>query len=133
MVKTKEKIKIIIADDHPLFRRGLKNAFADTPDIEVVDEAENGDELLKKVAKTEFNIALVDVAMPGKHGLDLLKQLREDHPKLPILVLTVYPEEHYAVRFFKAGASGFITKEVVPIKFMLRLEKLRVAGNLLAP
>ena len=86
MVKTKEKIKIIIADDHPLFRRGLKNAFADTPDIEVVDEAENGDELLKKVSSAKYNIALVDVAMPGKHGLDLLKQLREDHPKLPILV-----------------------------------------------
>ena len=77
MVKTKEKIKIIIADDHPLFRRGLKNAFADTPDIEVLDEAETGDELLKKVSSAKYNIALVDVAMPGKHGLDLLKQLRD--------------------------------------------------------
>ena len=66
MVKTKEKIKIIIADDHPLFRRGLKNAFADTPDIEVVDEAENGDELLKKVSSGKYNIALVDVATSTK-------------------------------------------------------------------
>ena len=111
MVKTKEKIKVIIADDHPLFRRGLKNAFSDTPDIEVIAEAENGDDLLKKIPGLDPSIALVDVAMPGKNGLDLLKQLREEQPKLPVLVLTVYPEEHYAVRFFKAGASGFITKE----------------------
>ena len=109
MVKTKEKIKVIIADDHPLFRRGLKNAFSDTSDIEVVGEAENGDDLLKKIPGMDLSIALVDVNMPGKNGLDLLKQLREEHSKLPVLVLTVYPEEHYAVRFFKAGASGFIT------------------------
>ena len=110
MVKTKEKIKVIIADDHPLFRRGLKNAFSDTSDIEVVAEAENGDDLLKKIPGMDQSVALVDVAMPGKNGLQHLKQLREEQPKLPVLVLTVYPEEHYAVRFFKAGASGFITK-----------------------
>ena len=133
MVKTKEKIKIIIADDHPLFRRGLKNAFADTPDIEVVDEAENGDELLKKVSSTNYNIALVDVAMPGKHGLDLLKQLREDHPKLPILVLTVYPEEHYAVRFFKAGASGFITKESSTDQIYAAVRKVASGGKYASP
>jgi two-component system invasion response regulator UvrY len=111
MVKTKEKIRIIIADDHPLFRRGLKNAFSETPDIEVVAEAENGDDLLKKIKGSDLSVILMDVAMPGKTGLDLLKQLRDEQPKLPILVLTVYPEEHYAVRYFKAGASGFITKE----------------------
>ena len=111
MVKTKEKIKVIIADDHPLFRRGLKNAFSETSDIEVVAEAENGDDLLKKISGLDISVALMDVAMPGKHGLDLLKQIREEQPKLPVLVLTVYPEEHYAVRFFKAGASGFIHKE----------------------
>jgi two-component system, NarL family, invasion response regulator UvrY len=111
MVKTNEKIRIIIADDHPLFRRGLKNAFSETPDIEVVDEAENGDDLLKKIKGSDLSVVLMDVAMPGKTGLDLLKQLRDEQPKLPVLVLTVYPEEHYAVRYFKAGASGFITKE----------------------
>ena len=107
MVKTKEKIKVIIADDHPLFRRGLENAFSDTSDIEVVGEAENGDDLLKKIPGMDLSIALVDVNMPGKNGLDLLKQLREEHSKLPDLVLTDYPEDHYAFRFFKEGASGF--------------------------
>ena len=94
------KIKVIIADDHPLFRRGLKHAFAETPDIEVVGEVETGEELLKKVQGMDLNLALLDISLPGKGGLEILKELREDRPKLPVLMLTVYPEEHYAVRFF---------------------------------
>ena len=129
MVKTKEKIKVIIADDHPLFRRGLKNAFSETPDIEVVDEAENGDDLLKKISGSNLNVILMDVAMPGKTGLDLLKQLRDEQPKLPILVLTVYPEEHYAVRYFKAGASGFITKESSTDQIYAAVRKVANGGK----
>ena len=133
MVKSKEKIKLIIADDHPLFRRGLKNAFSDTSDIEVVAEAENGDDLLKKIPGMDLSIALVDVAMPGKNGLDLLKQLREEHSKLPVLVLTVYPEEHYAVRFFKAGASGFITKESSTDLIYAAVRKVANGGKFASP
>ena len=129
MVKTKEKIKIIIADDHPLFRRGLKNAFSETPDIEVVDEAENGDDLLKKIKGSDLSVVLMDVAMPGKTGLDLLKQLRDEQPKLPVLVLTVYPEEHYAVRYFKAGASGFITKESSTDQIYAAVRKVANGGK----
>ena len=91
------------------------------------------DELLKKDSSGKYNIALVDVAMPGKHGLDLLKQLREDHPKLPILVLTVYPEEHYAVRFFKAGASGFITKESSTDQIYAAVRKVASGGKYASP
>ena len=83
MLKTKEKIKVIIADDHPLFRRGLKNAFSETSDIEVVAEAENGDDLLKKISGLDLSVALMDVAMPGKHGLDLLKPVSYTHLTLP--------------------------------------------------
>ena len=116
MVKTKEKIKVIIADDHPLFRRGLKNAFSETSDIEVVAEAEDGDDLLKKIS-----------------GLDLLKQIREEQPKLPVLVLTVYPEEHYAVRFFKAGASGFIHKESSTDEIYAAVRKVANGGKFASP
>ncbi|MBL4665640.1 MAG: response regulator transcription factor [Nitrospinaceae bacterium] len=133
MVKTKEKIRVIIADDHPLFRRGLKNAFSETPDIEVVDEAVNGDELLKKIPGSNLNVILMDVAMPGKTGLDLLKQLRDEQPKLPILVLTVYPEEHYAVRYFKAGASGFITKESSTDQIYAAVRKVASGGKFASP
>jgi len=131
MVKT--KIRVIIADDHPLFRRGLKNAFSETPDIEVVAEAENGDELLKKIPGIDVNVVLLDVAMPGKNGLDLLKQLRDDRPKLPVLVLTVYPEEHYAVRYFKAGASGFITKESSTDQIYAAVRKVANGGKYASP
>ena len=133
MVTTKEKIKVIIADDHPLFRRGLKNAFSETPDIEVVDEAESGDDLLKKIPGSNLNVILMDVAMPGKTGLDLLRQLRDEQPKLPVLVLTVYPEEHYAVRYFKAGASGFITKESSTDQIYAAVRKVANGGKFASP
>ena len=132
-MQTKEKIKVIIADDHPLFRRGLKHAFSETPDIEVVDEAENGDDLLKKISGANLNVILMDVAMPGKTGLDLLKQLRDEQPKLPVLVLTVYPEEHYAVRYFKAGASGFITKESSTDQIYAAVRKVANGGKFASP
>ena len=133
MVTMKEKIKVIIADDHPLFRRGLKNAFSETPDIEVVDEAESGDDLLKKIPGSNLNVILMDLAMPGKTGLDLLKQLRDEQPKLPVLVLTVYPEEHYAVRYFKAGASGFITKESSTDQIYAAVRKVANGGKFASP
>jgi two-component system, NarL family, invasion response regulator UvrY len=135
MVTKKEtgKIKIIIADDHPLFRRGLKNAFSETPDIEVVDEAESGEELLEKVKGMNLNLAILDISLPGKGGLEVLKQLKDDRPKLPVLILTVLPEEHYAVRFFKAGASGFITKESSTDQIYAAVRKVADGGKYASP
>jgi two-component system, NarL family, invasion response regulator UvrY len=127
------KIKVIIADDHPLFRRGLKHAFAETPDIEVVDDVETGEELLEKVQGMDVNLALLDISLPGKGGLEILKELREDCPKLPVLILTVYPEEHYAVRFFKAGASGFITKESSTDQIYHAVRKVAGGGKYASP
>ena len=131
--KVTGKIKVIIADDHPLFRRGLKHAFAETPDIEVVGEVETGEELLKKVQGMDLNLALLDISLPGKGGLEILKELREDRPKLPVLMLTVYPEEHYAVRFFKAGASGFITKESSTDQIYHAVRKVAGGGKYASP
>ncbi len=106
----KSKIKILIADDHPLFRQGLKNAFEDTPDIEVVSEVENSNDILSKVRENELSLVLLDISMPGKGGLEILKQLKTEFPKIPVLILSVYPENQYAVRYIKAGASGYLTK-----------------------
>jgi two-component system, NarL family, invasion response regulator UvrY len=127
------KIKIIIADDHPLFRRGLKNAFSETPDIVVVDEAESGEELLEKIRGLEIDLAMLDISLPGKGGLEILKQLRDERPKLPVLILTVLPEEHYAVRFFKAGASGFITKESSTDLIYAAVRKVADGGKYASP
>jgi DNA-binding NarL/FixJ family response regulator len=79
ITECKSKIKILIADDHPLFRQGLKNAFAETPDIEVVGEAENGNDVLEKVRECDLNLVLLDISMPGKGGLEVLKQLKSEH------------------------------------------------------
>ena len=83
----KSKIKVLIADDHPLFRQGLKNAFSETPDIEVVSEAENGNDVLGKVREHELSMVLLDISMQGKGGLEVLKQLKAEHPKIPVLIL----------------------------------------------
>ena len=126
---TKETIKIIIADDHPLFRRGLKHALEETSDIEVIGEASNGDNLLSMIKSNNLDMVLLDISMPGKSGLDLLKQLKSEHSKLPILILSVYPEEQYAVRFIKAGASGYLTKESAAEKLAEAIRKIAAGGK----
>jgi DNA-binding NarL/FixJ family response regulator len=125
----KETIKIIIADDHPLFRRGLKHALEETSDIEVIGEASNGDSLLSMIKSDNLDMVLLDISMPGKSGLDLLKQLKSEHSKLPILILSVYPEEQYAVRFIKAGASGYLTKESAAEKLAEAIRKIAAGGK----
>ena len=126
---TEKIIKIIIADDHPLFRRGLKHALEETPDIEVIGEASNGDSLLSMIKSDNLDMVLLDISMPGKSGLDLLKQLKSEHSKLPILILSVYPEEQYAVRFIKAGASGYLTKESAAEKLAEAIRKIATGGK----
>ena len=107
-------IKILIADDHPIVRKGLKNIIKETSDMTVADEASNGQEVIKKALKKDFDIVVLDISMPGRSGLDILKELKIHKPKLSVLVLSVHPEEHYAVRALKAGASGYLTKESAP-------------------
>jgi len=125
----KSKIKILIADDHPLFRQGLKNAFSETPDIEVVGEAENGNDVLGKVREHDLSLVLLDISMPGKGGLEVLKQLKSEHPKIPVLILSVYQENQYAVRFIKAGASGYLTKESSIDTLLEAVRKVAQGGN----
>ena len=103
--------KILIADDHTIFREGLKRILSESPDIVVADEARNGTEALRKVLNNDFDLVLLDISMPGISGLDVLKQIKNEKPKLPVLILSVYPEEQYAVRVLRAGAAGYLTKE----------------------
>ena len=125
----KSKIKILIADDHPLFRQGLKNAFGETPDIEVVGEAENGNDVLGKVRELDLSLVLLDISMPGKGGLEVLKQLKTEFPNIPVLILSVYQENQYAVRFIKAGASGYLTKESSIDTLLEAVRKVAQGGN----
>jgi len=129
----KNSIKIIIADDHPLFRRGLKHALEETNDIQVIGESSNGEDLLSLIKDCIPEIILLDISMPGKSGLDLLKQLKSEYPKLPILILSVYSEEQYAVRFLKAGASGYLTKESAAEKLAEAIRKIVGGGKYASP
>ena len=122
-------IKILIADDHAIVREGLKQILAETADMVVAGEATNGHEVLELVRKEDWDLVLLDLAMPGKDGLDTLKELKQEKPKLPVLVLSIYPEEQYAVRLLKAGASGYLTKESAPDELIAAIRKVSQKGK----
>lgn len=104
-------IRVLVADDHSLIREGLKRILSGTQDLEVCGEAGNGEEVLSQVALLKPDALLLDLSMPGVSGFDLIKRLRGDHPRLPILVLSMHDEQQYAVRAIRSGASGYLTKE----------------------
>ena len=106
-----DMIRIVIADDHTLMREGLKRIFEGNDEITVVGEAVDGFSVINLVKKGGFDMLLLDLSMPGRSGIDLIRQIRTEAPKLPILVLTMYEEEQYAVRSIRAGAQGYLTKE----------------------
>ena len=126
-------IRILIADDHEVVRRGLKQILAETPDMIVTDEAVQGEEVLDKVNCKAFDVVLLDISMPGKSGLDVLKQLRSIRPQLPVLVLSIYPEEQYAIRVLKAGASGYLTKESAPEELISAIRKVSSGRKYITP
>jgi two-component system, NarL family, invasion response regulator UvrY len=107
-------LRILIADDHSVVRRGLKQILLDEFPTAHVDEATDADILLKKVIKEEWDVVITDISMPGRSGMEALQQIKLHNPKLPVLVLSVHAEEHYAIRVLKAGASGYLNKESAP-------------------
>lgn len=112
MMKTADKIRLMIADDHDLLREGIKHVLEKCPDIQIVTEATNGDELLTKIKNTNIDILLLDVSMPGPGFINIMQKLKNKYPDIKVLVLSVHPEEHYAKRAFKAGAMGYMEKNL---------------------
>ena len=117
-------IRVCIADDHAVVRKGLRRILEETSDMVVSGEAGSGQELLDKVFKGPCDVALVDIAMPGRDGLETLKLLKKEKPALPVLVLSMYPEEQYAVRALKNGASGYLTKESAPDELITAIRRV---------
>jgi DNA-binding NarL/FixJ family response regulator len=126
-------IKIIIADDHSIVREGLKQIIADTPDMTVFDEACDGNELLEKVMLSKYDVVVLDITMPGSNVLDILKQIKRQLPATQVLVLSMHPEEQYAVRVLKAGASGYLTKESAPAELVTAIRKVSQGRKYISP
>jgi two-component system, NarL family, invasion response regulator UvrY len=107
-------ISILICDDHPVVRRGLKEILASGCSVKCVGEASTAQEALKQAQQRRWDVILLDITLPGMGGLETLKQLKRDQPRLPVLMVSMHPEDQYAVRTLRAGASGYLTKETVP-------------------
>lgn len=117
-------IRVLIADDHPIVREGLKQILSETDDILVVDEAANGQEVLSLAWNNNYDVVLLDISMPGRDGLEVLRELKHQKPKLPVLILSMYPEEHYAIRVLRGGAAGYLTKSSAPDELISAIRKV---------
>ena len=121
-------INILIADDHELIREGLKKILKKEADMEVLGEARNAQEVFDQVKNRNVNIVLLDISMPGLSGLDVLTELRQNYPKLPVLILSMHPEDRFAVRALKAGAAGYVTKDSAVSELVKAIRKV-VTGS----
>lgn len=126
-------IGVFLADDHSIIRDGLKQIMAETEDLRVVGEAANGNELLSRLQTIECDILVLDISMPGKSGLELIKLVHRDHPRLPILILSMHHEDQYALRAFRAGAAGYITKESDAELLVAAIRKVATGGIQISP
>jgi two-component system, NarL family, invasion response regulator UvrY len=122
-------MRILIADDHPIFRAGLKELLLDEDDVDFVGEADNGQKALNLARKQRWDLVILDITMPGKGGLEVLQELRRERPKLPVLILSAYPEEQLALRFIKAGAAGYLTKDKATGVLLSAVRKVANGGN----
>jgi two-component system invasion response regulator UvrY len=126
-------LRVLIADDHAIVRAGLKQFLAEVPDITVAGEAGSGTEALELIRQGEWDVVLLDIAMPDMTGIDVLKRLRHDKPDLPVLILSIYPEEQYAVSMLRAGASGYLTKESAPEQLEQAIRKVATGHRYVSP
>lgn len=126
-------INIIIVDDHAVVRKGVIQMIADNLNFYQIDEASSGNELLEKVKTNKYDIVILDISMPGKDGLDTIKELRQISPDTPVLVFSMYPEDQYAIRLLKAGASGYLNKDCETSEFLKAIERVSKGLKYISP
>ena len=126
-------LNVVICDDHPIFREGLKTALSMVDDIAVVGEAASGPELLEVLARTPCNAILLDIALPGPDGIEVLKDLAYRGNRVPVLALSMYPEDHYALRAFRGGAAGYLTKNSPMPQLVEALRTVAGGGRYVSP
>jgi len=126
-------IRVLICDDHLIVRQGIRQVLADAADIEVAGEAANGPEALTRVREGGIHVVLMDIAMPHRDGLDVLRQLKSEFPKLPVLMLSTYPDKQYAVRSMKLGAVGYLNKSADSEQMIGAIRKVAAGGLFITP
>jgi len=126
-------MKVLITDDHPIVRQGLKQILREAFDTIVVDEAGNGLEALGKIEKEKYDIVLLDISMPGMNGLEVLKEIQKRNKALPVLIISIYPEDQYALRCLKAGASGYLTNDTASDELTLAVERILSGKKYVSP
>jgi DNA-binding NarL/FixJ family response regulator len=126
-------VRVLLVDDHAIARNGVRLMLGTAEGIDVAGEACNAAEALQRLAEAEYDVALVDIQMPGKNGLDLLRQLRTDYPRMAVLMLSTYSEDIYAVRALKAGASGYLTKDAPTATLVAAVRKAAAGGKHVSP
>ncbi len=126
-------VRVLLCDDHPILREGLKKILLQQSDIKIVEEAGSGAELLEKSASSRFDVIILDITLPDMNGLDVLKSLQASGGKPAVLVLSMHPEEQYATRALKAGASGYLQKESAPAELMTAVRKIARGGRYVTP
>lgn len=126
-------IRVVIADDHTIVREGLKQLLLADPEFQVVGEASDGLEVMQRVRELDIDVLLLDMSMPKKSGIELIKQVRIEKPKLRVLILSMHEEQQYAIRAIKAGAAGYLTKESAPTQLISALRKVAAGGVFITP
>jgi two-component system invasion response regulator UvrY len=126
-------IRILIADDHAIVRHGLKQLVEAEPDMSTAGEAQNGNEVLEMIRSTPVDVVLLDISMPGRNGLETLKELKRHHPNISVIVLSMHPKDQYAVRVLRAGASGYISKESAPEELIQAIRKAYAGEKFISP
>ncbi len=128
-----DKIHVLIADDHAIVRQGLRLILSETDDLLVAGEAEDGSDALVLARQQHWDVYLLDVTMPNRDGIDTLKQLKKEFPRLPVLILSMHPEEQYAVRALKAGASGYLNKQSAPEQLVTAIRQVAKGKKYVSP
>jgi two-component system invasion response regulator UvrY len=126
-------INILVADDHPVVRQGIRQIVAQSPDMAVAAEAASGPEVLGAIRRVPLDLVLLDLTMPGSDGLEVLKELKRQRPQVPVLILTMHSEDQFAIRALKAGAAGYLTKESAPDELVGAIRKVVAGGRYISP
>ena len=126
-------IHILIADDHAIVRRGMKLLLLDEYPFANIEEAGNAEDLIEKISLNKWDVVICDINMPGRSGIDALQHIKQAFPDLPVLIMSMYPEDQYAVRAFKAGASGYLGKETIHYNLIKAIEKVLSGKKFITP